>query len=96
MRKPRAMATTSVRSVDDVIAATGRRASVATPIPWVVPSQTTAPPNTKGDTDRAGRAAVVPEIQGEAYICGFGQWVIDERDPLTHGFHLRNAEQTSP
>jgi len=31
---------------------------------------------------------VVSEISGEAYICGFGQWVIDERDSLTHGFQL--------
>ena len=55
MRKPRAMATTSVRSVDDVIAATGRRASVATPIPWVVASQTDrAAKHAKGETDRAG------------------------------------------
>jgi trans-L-3-hydroxyproline dehydratase len=47
------------------------------------------------ETQLAGRAAIVPEIQGEAYICGIGQWVIDERDPLTHGFQLRNALQTS-
>ena len=46
-------------------------------------------------TQLAGRAAVVPEIQGEAYICGFGQWVIDERDPLAHGFQVSKALQTS-
>jgi trans-L-3-hydroxyproline dehydratase len=47
------------------------------------------------ETQLAGRAAIVPEIQGEAYICGFAKWLIDERDPLTHGFQLRNALQTS-
>jgi len=45
------------------------------------------------ETQVAGRPAVVPEIRGEAYICGFGQWIIDERDPLTHGFRLRNESQ---
>jgi trans-L-3-hydroxyproline dehydratase len=47
------------------------------------------------ETQLGGRVAIVPEIQGEAYICGFGQWVIDERDPLTHGFQLRYESQTS-
>ena len=62
MRKPRAMATTSVRSVDDVIAARGRRASVATPIPWVVASQTTAPPNTPRVTPIAPATAVMKTL----------------------------------
>ncbi|GLQ96136.1 trans-3-hydroxy-L-proline dehydratase [Dyella mobilis] len=33
--------------------------------------------------------AVIPEIEGDAYVCGFAQWLIDERDPLTHGFLVR-------
>jgi proline racemase len=36
-----------------------------------------------------GIPAVIPEIEGEAYICGFAQWIIDERDPLTYGFLVR-------
>ncbi|BCH67966.1 MULTISPECIES: trans-3-hydroxy-L-proline dehydratase [Rhizobium/Agrobacterium group] len=30
--------------------------------------------------------AVIPEVSGKAYICGFANWVIDEQDPLTYGF----------
>jgi len=33
--------------------------------------------------------AVIPEVEGSAYICGFGDWIIDERDPLTYGFLVR-------
>ncbi len=33
--------------------------------------------------------AVIPEVEGNAYICGFGNWIIDERDPLTYGFLVR-------
>ena len=33
--------------------------------------------------------AVIPEIAGDAYICGFANWIIDERDPLTYGFLVR-------
>lgn len=33
--------------------------------------------------------AVIPEIEGDAHICGFAQWVIDTRDPLAHGFLVR-------
>jgi trans-L-3-hydroxyproline dehydratase len=33
--------------------------------------------------------AVIPEIEGSAYICGFANWVIDERDPLKYGFLVR-------
>jgi len=40
------------------------------------------------ETQLGELAAVVPEISGEAYICGFGQWVVDERDSLTHGYQL--------
>ncbi|TDN63571.1 trans-3-hydroxy-L-proline dehydratase [Paraburkholderia sp. BL10I2N1] len=33
--------------------------------------------------------AVIPQIEGNAYICGFANWIIDERDPLTYGFLVR-------
>jgi len=33
--------------------------------------------------------AVIPEIEGNAYICGFANWIIDDRDPLTYGFLVR-------
>jgi proline racemase len=36
-----------------------------------------------GDQD-----AIVPEIRGKAFICGFANWVIDDRDPLTLGFSV--------
>jgi proline racemase len=32
--------------------------------------------------------AIVPEIQGEAYITGENTFLIEERDPLRHGFRL--------
>ena len=33
-------------------------------------------------------AAIVPEIEGEAYITGENTWIVDDRDPLKHGFRL--------
>ena len=30
--------------------------------------------------------AVIPEVEGSAYICGFANWAIDEADPLKFGF----------
>ena len=33
-------------------------------------------------------AAIVPEIEGEAYITGESTFLIDERDPLRHGFRI--------
>ncbi|SAL26457.1 proline racemase [Caballeronia udeis] len=33
--------------------------------------------------------AVIPEVEGKAYICGFANWIIDDRDPLTYGFLVR-------
>jgi trans-L-3-hydroxyproline dehydratase len=30
--------------------------------------------------------AVIPEVSGKAYICGFANWIIDEQDPLAFGF----------
>ena len=32
--------------------------------------------------------AIVPEIAGEAYITGENTFLIDDRDPLRHGFRL--------
>jgi len=46
------------------------------------------------ETQLADRPAIVPEIHGDAYICGFSKWVIDERDALTHGFQLAKASRT--
>ncbi|VVD71274.1 hydroxyproline-2-epimerase [Pandoraea cepalis] len=33
--------------------------------------------------------AVIPEVEGSAHLCGFANWVIDERDPMKHGFLVR-------
>lgn len=33
--------------------------------------------------------AIVPEITGSAYITGYSQFVIDEEDPVKHGFSLK-------
>jgi proline racemase len=41
------------------------------------------------ETTVGGMPAVVTEIEGDAYICGFANWVINPRDPLTHGFLVR-------
>lgn len=41
------------------------------------------------ETSVQGIPAVIPEVEGEAYICGFAQWIIDERDPLAYGFLVR-------
>ncbi|MDI7047086.1 proline racemase family protein, partial [Escherichia coli] len=38
--------------------------------------------------------AVIPEIEGDAHVLGFANWIIDERDPLTYGFWC--AESTIP
>ena len=32
--------------------------------------------------------AIIPEIEGEAYITGENTFLIDERDPLRHGFRI--------
>ncbi len=36
--------------------------------------------------------AVIPEVEGNAFICGFANWIIDERDPLTYGFLVRKPQ----
>ena len=41
------------------------------------------------DTTRVGEyEAIIPEITGAAFITGFASFVIDERDPVKHGFVL--------
>ncbi|TCK96955.1 LOW QUALITY PROTEIN: trans-L-3-hydroxyproline dehydratase [Paraburkholderia sp. BL9I2N2] len=33
--------------------------------------------------------AVITEVEGNAYLFGFANWIVDERDPLTYGFLVR-------
>jgi proline racemase len=40
------------------------------------------------ETTVADRPAVVPEIRGSAFILGFANWILDDRDPLTGGFSV--------
>jgi trans-L-3-hydroxyproline dehydratase len=42
-----------------------------------------------GETMLEGFEAVVTEVEGDAYICGFNSWIIDDRDPLAFGFLVR-------
>lgn len=42
-----------------------------------------------GETKVASFNAIIPQITGQAYITGFNNLVIDEEDPLKHGFCLR-------
>jgi trans-L-3-hydroxyproline dehydratase len=32
---------------------------------------------------------VIPEVEGKAYVAGFANWIIDDRDPLAYGFLVR-------
>jgi proline racemase len=32
---------------------------------------------------------VIPEVEGSAYVYGFANWFVDDRDPLTYGFLVR-------
>jgi trans-L-3-hydroxyproline dehydratase len=41
------------------------------------------------ETTVGGMPAVIPEVEGSAHICGFANWIVDERDPLTYGFLVR-------
>ncbi|AIC20752.1 hypothetical protein EY04_18130 [Pseudomonas chlororaphis] len=42
------------------------------------------------DETRVGEfSAVIPEVSGSAYICGFCNWILDDRDPLKNGFLVR-------
>ena len=38
------------------------------------------------ETTVAGRPAIVPEVEGAAYVTGFQTFVLDPADPLVHGF----------
>jgi proline racemase len=42
-----------------------------------------------GETQLGEFPAVIPEIEGSAHVCGFANWIIDERDPLKYGFLVR-------
>jgi len=42
-----------------------------------------------GETKIGEIDAVIPEVSGRAFIVGFAKWVVDVRDPLTHGFLVR-------
>ena len=33
--------------------------------------------------------AVIPEVEGTAFVYGFATWLIDERDPMKNGFLVR-------
>jgi proline racemase len=41
-----------------------------------------------GETEVGGRAAVIPEITGRAWITGMGQYLLDPSDPFPAGFTL--------
>ena len=48
------------------------------------------------EIDIDGRKAVIPRITGSAYITGYNEWVLDDRDPLRDGFLLgRTTQQPS-
>ncbi|HEX4765867.1 MAG TPA: trans-3-hydroxy-L-proline dehydratase [Lichenihabitans sp.] len=42
-----------------------------------------------GETRVGSHDAVIPEISGQAYLCGFATWTLDGHDPLRHGFLVR-------
>ncbi len=42
------------------------------------------------ETVVAGNPGIIPEISGRAYVTGFNQFVLDDRDPLSNGFSLRS------
>ena len=48
----------------------------------------TPPPSGTSSSQGDPIAAIVPEIEGEAYITGENTFIIDERDPLKFGFRL--------
>lgn len=55
-----------------------------------VVGRTTLPaPHSRPQTPNEGEIdAIIPEIEGEAYITGESTFLIDERDPLKYGFRL--------
>ena len=40
-------------------------------------------------TSQNSHNAVIAQVTGEAFICGKAQWLINQDDPLKHGFLLR-------
>jgi len=36
-----------------------------------------------------GLRGIIPQISGNAYITGFNTLLLDDRDPLIHGFMLK-------
>lgn len=45
------------------------------------------------EIDIQGRKAVIPRITGSAYITGYNEWVLDDRNPLRDGFLLGEQAQ---
>ncbi|WDE10073.1 proline racemase family protein [Thalassomonas haliotis] len=41
--------------------------------------------------DYDGYPAVIARVSGQAFVCGKAQWLINEQDPLKHGFLLRQS-----
>ncbi|UXI68982.1 proline racemase family protein [Tahibacter amnicola] len=39
--------------------------------------------------DFGGYPAIIPEVEGKAYVCGRNEFLVDPEDPLAHGFLLR-------
>jgi proline racemase len=42
-----------------------------------------------GAADVVGCRGAIPEVEGSAFITGMHSFVLDERDPLPHGFHIQ-------
>lgn len=40
------------------------------------------------EVEIGGKKGIIPQITGSAYITGYNEWVIDNQDPLKHGFLL--------
>jgi len=43
----------------------------------------------KYGTDEQSYDAVIAQVTGDAFVCGKAQWLINQNDPLKHGFLLR-------
>jgi 4-hydroxyproline epimerase len=43
----------------------------------------------EGVSEVGGRPAILPSVAGWAQITGFNTILVDDRDPLAHGFQLR-------
>ena len=41
-----------------------------------------------GETEVAGRPAIIPEVTGSAYVTGMHTFVLDPDDPFPEGFEL--------